>query len=148
MIKTFSYSFFVLLFLLLNNQLYSVNYLIDGYVVIDNLYLPVENQIVEIRNADGEIIASALTDEAGYYSKEIDLPVSAGMITLSLSRICSGEVNYYNHTLQLENVHLGYTFLVCEDQICEAGFNYEQQSRNSLVIEFTNISEGDIDSYF
>jgi len=138
----------ILLLSLFTVNTFAVSYFIDGYVVIETLFLPVENQIVEIRNEGGTIIASALTNQSGYYSLDLDLPVSAQTINMSLSRNCSGEVVYYNHEMNLNNFHIGYTFLVCEDQICNASFNYEQQSRNNLIFEFTNISDGNIESYF
>ncbi|MCF8366070.1 MAG: PKD domain-containing protein [Bacteroidales bacterium] len=138
----------VVIFAFLSCNSFAFNYELDGYVVVENVFLPVENQIVEFRNESGAIIASALTNEFGYYSKEIELPLSAQIINLSLSRSCSGEVFFYDHQMQLSSPHLGYTFLVCEDQLCEARFNYEQQDRNSLIVEFTNISVGNIVNYY
>jgi PKD repeat protein len=130
------------------SQAYGVSYFVDGYVVVEDLYIPVENQIIEIRNQSGNILSSALSDESGYYAVEINQPAAAQFITLSFSRNCSGELVFYTQQLSLDNSHLGFTFLVCEDKACEAGFNYEQQSRNSLVFEFTNISKGNIDQFF
>ncbi len=134
--------------LLMASQAFSLSYFVDGYVVVEDLYLPVENQIIEIRNEAGNILSSALSNELGYYAFEINQPSAAQFITLSLSRNCSGEVVFYSQELALDNPHLGYTFLVCEDKVCEASFNYEQQSRNSLVFEFTNISKGNIEQFF
>ncbi len=138
----------LLLFTLLGVKAYAVDYFIDGYVVVENLYLPVEDQIVEFRDNSGALITSALTNESGYFFKDLDLPVSAQTIVLSVSRSCSGEVLFYDYELILDSDHLGYIFLVCEDQACEARFNYQQQTRNSLIFEFTNISSGNIDNIF
>lgn len=138
----------LLILTLLGAKAFAVNYSIDGYVVVENLYLPVEDQIVEFRNNNGVLIASALTNESGYYFQDVDLPVSAQKIVLSVSRSCNGEVLYYDQELMLDKYHLGYTFLVCEDKVCEARYNYQQLSRNSLIFEFTNISSGDIENYF
>jgi len=148
-VKGFKLQISVLLLLtLLGVKAYADNYFIDGYVVVENLYLPVEDQIVEFRNSSGALIVSALTNESGYFSKDVDLPVSTQKIVLSVSRSCSGEVLFYEHELMLDSDHLGYIFLVCEDQACEARFNYQQQNRNSLIFEFANISEGIIDDYY
>ena len=139
---------FILLSFVLVSQVYGVSYFVDGYVVVEDLYIPVENQIIEIRNETGNILSSALSNESGYYAVEINQPAAAQFITLSFSRNCSGELVFYTQQLSLDNSHLGFIFLVCEDKVCEAGFNYEQQSSNSLVYEFTNISKGNIDQFF
>ncbi len=120
---------------------HSQQYVVDGYVIEESLFVPVEGQIVEIKNENGIQIASALTNESGYFEKEITLPAGDQFLTLSLDRNCSGIINTYNADLDLDSPHLCYIFEVCEDIPCEARFNYEQQSPNNLFFQFTDVSQ-------
>lgn len=131
--------FTLLIFMGLITQ--SQNYVVDGYVIEESLFVPVEGQIVEIKNENGVQIASALTDESGYFEKEITLPAGDQFITLSLDRNCSGVINTYDADLDLDSPHLCYIFEVCEDIPCEARFNYEQQSPDNLFFQFTDVSQ-------
>lgn len=115
-------------------------YTVDGYVIEESLFLPVEGQIVEIKNENGTQIASALTDESGYFEQEVTVSGGAQFITLSINRNCSGVINSYDVDLDLDSQHLCYIFEACEDIPCQARFNYEQQSPNNLFFQFTDVS--------
>lgn len=122
-------------------------YITDGYVVVEDLFLPVEDQIVEIKSEAGNVISSVLTDETGYFKEALSVAEGEEFIILEMARNCSGEVILYNEQLELNNSHLSHIFFVCEDIPCEAKFNYEQQTPNSLIFDFTDVSLMDVDSW-
>lgn len=144
--RTYLILFFLIWFSGLSAQ--SQMYTVDGYVVLEDLFLPVEGQIVEIKNEAGNVISSVITNEDGYFTDTFTVPTGDDLITLEMVRDCSGEVILYSDELEISNLHLSHIFLVCKDNPCEAVFNYEQQAPNSLVFEFADMSLMNVDSWF
>lgn len=141
------YLFGILILLIASFQVNGQNYVVDGYVIVEDLFLPVNDQIVEIKSQTGNVLGTIITDESGYFSKTIIPPQDDDFIILEMVRNCSGNVVMYQQQLPLDNPHLEYIFRVCEDKPCVALFNYEQQSTNSLVFKFTDISKTDADEW-
>nr|NQU94448.1 PKD domain-containing protein [Bacteroidota bacterium] len=135
--------------LMINSNVHAETYHIDGYVILEDLLLPVELQIIEIRDQNGSFITSLITNMDGFYTGEFEIdPAFSPYVSVELWRFCNGEIIFYNHDIMLNNPCLTSTFFVCRDQPCIANFNYTQTALNSLEIEFTDISQGDITSWF
>ncbi len=127
---------------------YGQSYTIDGYVIVQDLFLPVENQIINIKDEEGGLITTALTDETGFYSTNIETTPLANQVILELFRTCGGEVFTYNQQMPLSSNHLSYIFHVCEDKPCKAKFNYDRESLYNLKFEFTDITSGYVNEWY
>lgn len=123
------------------------NITINGYVIVEDLFIPVEDQVVKIKDQNGVLLASAITDELGFYEKIVKVQASTRSINVAFDRICSGEVFSYDFEMPVEGAYLSHTFMVCDDKECKARFNYNRDSGSNLVFEFIDVSGGDITSW-
>jgi len=139
----------LLVFLIIPVKLiFAENYHIAGYVLHENDSTPVRNEIVEIRDQSGANIISFLTNDHGLYSGFFEVsPAYSPYVIVELSRHCGDSIIIYNEEINLENPYLTSNFFVCNARPCHANFSYFQMGLESLIFEFTDVSEGDVTSW-
>ncbi len=137
------------LFLLLPNLGYAQNFHIDGYVIFEDNLQPVAYQVVEIRDQNGGFVDAFFTDEQGLFSGDFDIPPAvSSYVLVEYITFCNGEIAVYNEEVVLDSPYLTCSFLICQDFPCYANFNVSQASMDSLEFEFTDISQGEITSWY
>ena len=141
-----SFKKILLTFFLLTGVLVSAgNYHIDGYVVVEDYYYAVSNEMVNIHDQNGTLIFSTITDNNGYYSG--DFSADTSFVTVVVNRFCDGELTTYSKAIQLDDSVLTCSFLVCKEEPCDVYFNWAQQSASSLSIAFEALSMSEITSW-
>lgn len=122
---------------------------IDGYVVTETEHHAVKDQIVEIVDETGNPIAWFNTEPNGLYSGDFETDVvEFSTITVEVSRTCDNEVVVYSQSVTLDNPYLICNFFVCDGRSCRANFYYTQIGGDNLVFQFTDVSTGNITSWF
>jgi len=138
----------LMLFLTSGKAVFSENYHIDGYILAESVNFPVNNQIIEISDQFGANLASFLTNDHGLYTGNFQVSSEySHFVNVQLSRRCNDTILFYNQQIQLSNPYLTCNFFVCDERPCHANFNYNQNSPNSLLFEFTDISQGNVSEW-
>ena len=121
---------------------------IDGYVLLEKNLQAVENQVVEIYDEHGEMLGWFFTNGRGLYSGDFDtFPDSTSYVVVELWRICNDTPIFYSQQIELNQLYLTASFMVCKDQECHAQFNVEQSQLDELEFQFTDVSQGDITNW-
>ena len=137
-------AFLMVLLMIPGKLIFAENYHIAGYVLQENDSTPVRNEIVEIHDQSGANITSFLTNDHGLYSGFFEIsPASSPFVIVELSRHCGDSIFNYNEEINLLNPYLTCNFFVCNDHPCKANFAWQQMFLDSLLYQFTDVSEGD-----
>lgn len=124
-------------------------YRIDGYVLSQTNYYPVEDEIVEVKNETGITIAWFQTNQNGLYSGTFELDANTNaFIMVEVSKMCDGGIHVFSNTITLNSPNLISNFFVCDFRSCRASFNFTQIEGNELIFQFEDISFGNITSWF
>jgi len=136
---------FLMVFLMIPVKLiFAENYHIAGYVLQENDSTPVRNEIVEIHDQFGANIISFLTNDHGLYSGFFEVsPAYSPYVIVELSRHCGNSIFNYDEEINLLNPYLTCNFFVCDDHPCKADFSWQQVMVDSLLYQFTDVSDGD-----
>jgi len=122
---------------------------IDGFVIQEDNYYPVSQQIVMISDQNGGNIKSLETNHEGYFTGFFTAdPGHTPVILVEFTRNCSDSLHFYSREIPLSNPYLTCTFLVCNNEPCHANFNHEQSHPDQLLFEFTDISRGNLTGWF
>mgnify|MGYP000889111751 FL=1 len=131
----------------------NINLFVSGYVFEESTLEPVTNHLVtiKVKNEYPLILhfEKLYTNESGFFSCVMDLPVSSGIVTVSTID-CNNQFIIHTHTFNTLKTHITSNFVICASQqlsFCQSDFLYAPDIQFPYTFYFKETSLGDIESW-